>query len=313
MITTSQDVAEERDTHQSPCEDQGALRHRTNHTAKHSVLVSDKFDRKSQTDCYKFEGPSVLNSLSSMDADMDHEEPELKLFSQRKIYPTQVDNQQKEMDQRVKVLPEPNSFPRDDEQIHRSAQSNEKILNKSDHVKQEISNCFAHNSPNDSLYISGHSSMAINHSNYAAFLSEYHKSRMRDVQKFSDQICNHPIPNTSQDNRLDLEASGGFNRSLKSKGEMADPLSVFLRKDVGGSRDPPVPGGEADQAGEGILCPVKKRRVRTTFSAEQLRGLEQVFAITHYPDARAREGLVKSIGLSEERVQVRIKLKLPRC
>jgi hypothetical protein len=49
----------------------------------------------------------------------------------------------------------------------------------------------------------------------------------------------------------------------------------------------------------------KKRRFRTTFSAEQLKCLEEVFTITHYPDINTRDKLSHKTGLSEERVQVR--------
>ncbi|XP_021350370.1 intestine-specific homeobox-like isoform X2 [Mizuhopecten yessoensis] len=48
----------------------------------------------------------------------------------------------------------------------------------------------------------------------------------------------------------------------------------------------------------------KKRRIRTTFSADQLKALEEVFSITHYPDANAREDLSDKTGLPEARVQI---------
>ena len=51
--------------------------------------------------------------------------------------------------------------------------------------------------------------------------------------------------------------------------------------------------------------PAKKRRFRTTFSAEQLKCLEEIFALTHYPDINTRDKLSHKTGLSEERVQVR--------
>ncbi|XP_005093644.1 uncharacterized protein LOC101853533 [Aplysia californica] len=54
----------------------------------------------------------------------------------------------------------------------------------------------------------------------------------------------------------------------------------------------------------GQTCGAKKRRVRTTFTAEQLQLLEEMFCVTHYPDANAREGLVARTGLNEERVQI---------
>lgn len=51
-------------------------------------------------------------------------------------------------------------------------------------------------------------------------------------------------------------------------------------------------------------APPKKRRFRTTFNAEQLKCLEEVFLITHYPDINTRDKLSHKTGLSEERVQV---------
>ena len=46
------------------------------------------------------------------------------------------------------------------------------------------------------------------------------------------------------------------------------------------------------------------KRARTTFNSDQVKQMEKIFAVTHYPDVQMRENLCRKTGLPESRIQV---------
>lgn len=58
-----------------------------------------------------------------------------------------------------------------------------------------------------------------------------------------------------------------------------------------------------------VISLTQNRRLRTSFSTQQIELLESVFVQTHYPDAGLREEIAHSTGLNDSKIQVKNAVK----
>lgn len=115
-----------------------------------------------------------------------------------------------------------------------------------------------------------------------------------------------PYRDSNADNGMGLKNENcprSLSRCLESD---VKPLKSDLDKSGSESISDSHEEGEISDA-EGNSPPYScknKKRVRTTFSIEQVQELERIFHVTHYPDVQMRDKLAAKIKLPETRVQI---------